>query len=181
MATLVCESCAREFQRELRWVKILKRRGCERQFCSQKCTGIARRLWKSVAQKKREKAAYDEIYRAREVEKIRQNKAAYFRSTYDPEKARRERAKNMSRHVAYCRKYYSDPKRKAAKEAYDLDRRARAYGEYADAYKLLIQLQDEVRKIVPSWYERAKIRGYYDRVIRPNAQQRRRDAQISRW
>ena len=181
MADVVCAACAETFQRELRWVKILRSRGMENQFCSRRCTGMARRTYKLKAQKVREKAIYDEAYRARKAKKIRRYKAAYFQRTYDPEKARMERAKNMRRHVSYCRKYYADPKRKASKEAYDLDRRAASYGDYADSYKLLLQLQAEIRRLVPSWFERAKLRGYYDRVIRPNAQQRRRDAQISRW
>lgn len=178
---LVCEACAKPFQRVKAYVDYQERHGKESRFCSQRCTGMAKRTWKPKKQKKAEKAAYDEDYRRRNAAKLKRIQAAYFQRTYDREKARRERKAKMAWHVAYCRKYYSDPKRKAEKVAYDLDRRADSYGEYADAYKLLLVLQNEVRARIPSRYERAKARGYYDRIARPNAQQRRRDAQNSRW
>jgi hypothetical protein len=180
MIKLICSSCAEPFERVLAFVKYQRRHGAENEFCSQRCVGLARRTYKPKAVKVREKAAYDAIYRATNSAKLKLTRAAYFQRTYDPERARRERAPKMAAHVAYCRKYYADPKRKAEKVAYDLDRRAAAYGDYADAYKLLLKLQDEVRRRLPNKYERLKLRGYYDRT-RPNAQQRRRDAQISRW
>jgi hypothetical protein len=181
MIKLICSSCAEPFKRVLACVKYQRRHGAENEFCSQRCTGLGRRTYKPKAVKVREKAAYDASYRATNSARLKRTRAAYFQRTYDPEKARRERAQKMAAHVVYCRKYYADPKRKADKVAYDLDRRAAAYGDYAEAYKLLLQLQDEIRRRIPDRYERAKARGYYDRVIRPNAQQRRRDAQISRW
>ena len=75
--------------------------------------------------------------------------------------------------------YYADPKRKQEKVDYDQRRRDAKYAEYAECHRLLIELQNLVRTLEPSGYERAKARGYYNngrQVI-----ERKRDANISRW
>ncbi len=111
---------------------------------------------------------------------MRGQKREHHKRTYTPEKGRDFRAKQKASgwdHAAYCREYYSDPKKREAKRRYDQERKARE--RYGDMWEAAIALQDlkaEVIKQQPDKYERAKARGYYDR----SAQQRRRDAGISR-
>lgn len=174
---IVCNHCGRKVRLDASAVNRAKRDG-RRIFCGRRCSGLARRKPKLPArERKAKKAAYDVVYRAHLADEIREKKREYFQRTYDPVKAARERKKKMAWHVAYCRKYYADPKRKAAKVAYDKRRRYSQYGEFSSAARLLTRLQKEICKLSPDRYERAKARGYYDRT----AQQRKRDAQISRW
>jgi len=178
MVTMVrfrCETCRRWAERTRREVKYRQK---PPRFCSLKCCGVARRLNKTKTQKVAEKAAYDRAYRSKNRERLKAKQAAYFRATYDPDAARKLRTRaKMKKHAEYCRRYYADPAKKAAKVAYDQARRDAHYGPFAEAHRVLVMLKRAVVKAQPDRYERAKERGYYDR----NAQQRRRDAQCSRW
>jgi hypothetical protein len=127
---------------------------------------MARRSTLTPAQRKAEKSAYDAQRRADKGPDISAKKAAYHRRTYDPAKARHRRARNMDQHIEYCRK----PEYRAYKADYDREYRAREYGEYAEAYLLLLDLERELRERA-TWYERNKAKGYYTR----SAQQRRRE------
>ena len=76
------------------------------------------------AQKVAEKRLYDMAYRAKNLERIKAGKRAYFQRTYDPREAAVERKKRMHLHVAYCRQ----PRYKAWKREYDRKYRASEYG-----------------------------------------------------
>jgi len=172
--TLTCAGCDARFDRRAAEVKYRRKAGIRRTFCSQACVGAEkhRRLGKSLTQKKRDKSLYDRLYRARNREALRRKKAAYFQCTYDPEEARLARRKNAARHAEYIRRYYADPSNKAAKVAYDKARRAAEYGDFADAYGLLLELQREVIQRCPDKYERLKARGYYERINTTKRQRR---------
>lgn len=137
-------------------------------YCGRACAGIARRLVvpKSAEQKKAEKAAYDREYRRRDPEGMRIYKALYYQETRDPEKEREARKARMPQHVEYCRR----PEYRAKKHEYDLERNAAEYGEYADTWRLLLDLEKEIRSQATA-YERRVANGYYTR----NAQKRRRE------
>ncbi len=174
--TRVCRQCGRSFESRLSEEKYRAGQGRpKRRFCGRKCAAAAKRI--SKAEKVRRKAEYDVKYRAAHLAKLKAYKAAWFQRTYDPETARAERKKRMKWHVEYCRRYYADPARKAEKVEYDASRRAAKYGAYAGAARVLTALKKTITTLCPDKYERAKARGYYER----NAQQRRRDAQVSRW
>lgn len=160
MICFVCDHCGQPFERQ----SVAQVR-CLRLFCSQRCAGLAKtkRLHRSKAQRIAEKATYDKTYRALNLERIRQRKRDYWQRTYDPRKARIERRKTAKQHAAYIKKYYANPVNKAAKVAYDLDRRAAVFGPFAEAYKLLRLLRQEVHARIPSPYERLRATGYYDR------------------
>lgn len=171
----VCESCGEKFERPKGQLG-----RCKHTYCSQSCVGVARRKDVSAAEKKAAKAEYDREYRAKNLKRITKKKAEYVMRTYTPERGREVRDKAKKRlgddyHTKYCRKYYSDPEKKAAKVEYDRQRRAAQYGEFSECWLLLLELEREIRSR-QSGYERRKARGYYTRT----AQQRRRDAQISR-
>lgn len=156
-----CDHCGGHF---LRILSQLYRGKTRRKFCSHACFGADKheRMFKPRAQKKAEKAKYDREYRRKNHARIKQNKRDYFARTYDPAAAAIARKPHAKRHAEYCRRYYTDPKRKAAKKAYDLDRRATVFGPYAGAYKVLLLLRQRVLEQLPDKYERLKAMGYYD-------------------
>ena len=99
---------------------------------------------------KEAKAAYDRTYRKKNRARMKAQKAAYHKRTYDPVKAAKERKKRMPHHVEYCRQ----PKYKAYKRGYDRQRRANMFGEFAEAFEALKALQREIRKQMPDRFER---------------------------
>jgi hypothetical protein len=103
-----------------------------------------------VSISKKAKAAYDRKYRKKNRARLRAQKAAYFQRTYDPVKAAKERKKKMPAHIEYCRQSWY----KAWKKKYDGNRRASKYGEFAEAYALLLALEKEIRKQMPDREQR---------------------------
>jgi hypothetical protein len=133
-------------------------------YCDRTCSGTARRT--PPDQKKEAKRIYDARRRVEKVAEISAKKAAYYQRTRNPAKERERRAANMPRHIEYCRR----PEYRAYKADYDRQLRANEYGEYAETYLLLLDLEREIRSRATQ-YERLKARGYYTR----SAQQRRRE------
>lgn len=112
-------------------------------YCGRRCAGLARRTHKTKAQKRAEKAAYDRIYRAKNLASIKAKKAAHFKRTYDPVAAAVERKKNMPRHVAYCRR----PEYRAKKSIYDKQHRAKKwFGPFAEVAILTTDLNREIKE-----------------------------------
>lgn len=175
---IVCPGCGSTAQKASSAVNRARKSGLQI-YCSRACFVEGRRLHRTEDEKKRLKAEYDEQYRADRLEELKQQKREYFRRTYDPEKARKERATKMQRHVEYCRRYYADPARKKEKYEYDMQRRGEAYADFAEAWRLLMELQKEIRRQVPSLYERRKLTGYYDKINerKRHDRQERRQAQ----
>lgn len=110
-------------------------------YCSRECCGLARRTYKTKADKVAEKSAYDKEYRKRDPEGLKARKHAYYQRTRDPERERAHRKANMARHVEYCRQ----PRYKAWKREYDARYRAKEYGAFADAYTLTMTLNREIK------------------------------------
>ena len=71
----------------------------------------------------------------------------------------------MPAHVEYCR----GPEYRAKKSEYDRQYRAEEYGEFAETYLLLLEVEKEIRSRA-THYERRVANGYYTR----SAQARRR-------
>lgn len=137
--TLQCDFCNCLFERRAIFLSITG----PHIFCSRTCSSLRRKQYKPDDQKKADKAAYDRIYRARNLRRIKRRKRDYFQKTYDPKKAAIERKKNMPRHVEYCRR----PEYRKKKKRYDCHRRAHLkYGDYADCFHLLQRLDGEVSK-----------------------------------
>lgn len=110
-------------------------------FCSRVCSGLSRRQWVSPEQRKAEKRLYDMEYRRKNRAKLKAKKAAYYQRTRDPEKERAHRQKHMARHVEYCRR----PEYRLYKQAYDQQRRDREYGAFAEAARLALTLNREIK------------------------------------
>jgi hypothetical protein len=134
-----CEQCGKPFE----CAPAQKGRHGMRIFCSIECCGLSRRKYKTAAQKKAEKAAYYREYKRKNRRRIKARKRAYHLRTYDPAKARIDRKKNMARHVEYCRQ----PAYKKWKAEYDRRYRStKLYGEYAEAFLTLQEVQHEILK-----------------------------------
>ncbi len=138
MVHLECDACGAEV---IRPAVVFARNG-PRAFCNRTCAAVGRRKGKTDHQRKAEKAEYDREYRERNAARLKQIKAEYFQRTYDPEKARVERNRNMPRHVEYCRRPYYRVK----KRVYDRKRRAQAFGNFAECFPLLQAIESEVAK-----------------------------------
>lgn len=135
-------------------------------YCGKECAAASRRLGRSEAEKKALKAEYDREYRKRDPEALKAYKALYYQETRDPEKERAIRKAKMAQHVEYCRR----PEYKAWKHEYDIQRASEEYGEWAETWRLLLDLEKEIRSQATA-YERRVANGYYTR----NAQKRRRE------
>lgn len=172
--TITCPTCGATAEKRAGHVNRARRLGLAI-YCGRACAGLARRCNKTVAERRAEKRVYDMAYRERMGAALKAKRAAYYQNVTakNPERQRAIRKARMPKHVEYCRR----PEYRAKKHEYDLRRNAAAYGEFAEAFRLLKELEREIRVRVPSKYERLKARGYYDRA----AQQRRRDARIARW
>lgn len=158
-----CQHCGKMVQQSQSSVRRAIREG-KPLYCDRACSGMARRV--APDQKKTAKRIYDARRRVEQASEISAKKAAYYQRTRDPVKERERRRANMGRHVEYCRR----PEYRAYKKDYDRQLRAEEYGDYADAYLLLLDLEREIRSRATS-YERRRARGYYTRTT----QQRRRE------
>lgn len=135
-------------------------------YCGRMCAGLARRVPKTPEQKKAEKAAYDREYRERVAEQRRAQRAEHYQRTKDPVREREIRKQRMPQHVEYCRR----PEYRAYKQEYDRKRAEMEYAEWAETWRLLLDLEKEIRSQATA-YERRVANGYYTR----NAQKRRRE------
>lgn len=158
-----CDYCGKVVQQSQSSIRRAIRER-KRLYCNRTCSGLARRV--SLEQKKEAKRVYDAQRRVEKATELRVKKAAYYQRTRNPAKERERRLANMDRHVEYCRR----PEYRAYKKDYDRESRAAEYGEYAEAYLLLLELEQEIRSRATA-YERRRARGYYTRT----AQQRRRE------
>ena len=119
-------------------------------YCNHRCVGQAKRTTK--AEKVELKRLYDEAYRAKNRAALKVKKRAYFKRTYDPAKAAIERKKTMPRHVEYCRR----PEYRVKKQAYDEKRRDSEYGAFAEAARLAINLNREIKKRMSNYEIRSQ-------------------------
>jgi hypothetical protein len=141
MISIVCPYCGKSAKKRPSDVNRAKRTGLKI-YCSLRCSALGRRGGKTKAQKKEEKRLYDIEYRTKNLDEIRAKKKEYFKRTYDPVKAAKDRKKTMARHVEYCRQ----PWYKAWKKEYDKRYRASEYGEYADVFLLVQTLDREIQE-----------------------------------
>lgn len=163
MVVAFCQYCGGVVQQSQSSVRRAIREG-RPLYCDRVCVGLARRV--PSDEKKEAKRIYDARRRVERAAELRAEKAAYYQRTRDPAKEREYRRAHMGRHLEYCRR----PEYVAYKKDYDRELRAEEYGEFAEAYLLLLDLEREIRSRATA-YERRKARGYYTR----SAQQRRRE------
>lgn len=174
MLTRVCPQCGNGFATKTGRANRADKIGAPL-YCGRVCAGLARRLAvpKTPEQKKAEKAAYDKARRERLGEVLRDQKRSAYYANHSEMLSRHAayRVKRMPAHVEYCRQ----PEYKAKKHIYDLQRNSAEYGEFAEAHRLLVDLEKEIRSQATA-YERRVANGYYTR----SAQKRRRELWLTK-
>lgn len=165
-ATAICNHCRKRFMRAAGALNRAMRAGSPL-FCSMKCSGMSRRSTKPKAQKRADKAAYDKRRREELHEELCAKKRAAYYANHEANLAKfsAKRKERMPAHVEYCRR----PQYRAKKSDYDKKIRADEYGDFAETYLLLLEVEKEIRSRATS-YERRVANGYYTR----SAQARRR-------
>ncbi len=166
MGTATCQHCNKQFERAIGALNRAKRAGAPL-YCGMKCSELGRRANKPKAQRRKEKAEYDKARRNELRDEIREQKRAAYYANHKESlgKHAKYRKKRMPKHVEYCRR----PEYKEKKVEYDRKHRAAEYGEFAETYLLLLEVEKEIRSRATS-YERRVANGYYTR----SAQARRR-------
>jgi len=158
---VTCAHCGKTSEKPTGDVNRADRAGAPK-YCDRVCAGLARRNDRTAAERKAIKADYDRARRERLADQIKAAKAAHHKRTYDPEKAKALRLATAAQIAAYKVAYMADPENRRAKHEYDIARAAGSYGEWADAWRLLLELEREIVRLVPDRYERAKgRRGHY--------------------
>lgn len=183
----ICTTCGRRFDKERSQLNRALKASPGKLFCSLKCSGASRRKPKlPLAERKARKAAYDAIRRSIHGEELRAQKRELYHATKSYEKgvairARQRELHGEHYHRDYCRaRYARRPQLKVGKRLYDRRRRYKMwYGPLAGAAWVLWKLEREISSRYVSGYERRKARGYYSSGR--DCQQRKRNAQISRW
>lgn len=156
-----CEHCQRTFLVERGQVNAGRGR-----FCTMACSGARRRKHIPADEKKRLKAEYDREYRRKNASLVKAKKAAYFKRTYDPEKARAFREANRGYLAEVKRRCYMRPEYRAHKAQKDREYRCRQdYGEWWEAASLLIDLDREIDRQMPD-YEVRKSKGTLNKTQR---------------
>lgn len=162
-----CPQCGSEFLactgRANRAIKLLAPL-----YCGKACSSAARRIEVDAETKRTLKAEYDRKRREALADKMKADKRAYYEANRDRLLAQMAeyRKVRMPAHVEYCRR----PEYRAKKHECDMQRNAAEYGEWAETWRLLLDLEKEIRSQATA-YERRVANGYYTR----NAQKRRRE------
>jgi hypothetical protein len=112
-------------------------------YCNRRCSALGQcsKIRKTRAQKRKEKRLYDIEYR-KTSPTLKARRHAFYVRTYDPVKAAKVRKKRAPYHVEYCRQ----PWYKAWKKKYDARYRASKLGAFAEAYRLTIELDREIKR-----------------------------------
>jgi len=155
---VICAHCGESTQKSVSAINRAKAAG-NNLYCGRTCSGLGRRTGFTKAQQVERKREYDAEYRQQNIVRIKTNKAAHFKKTYDPQKAAVERQKTMHRHVEYCRR----PEYRAKKKLYDREYRARKiYGEFWESFLLLQDVMTEAGSRMPQ-RERKISSGYFNK------------------
>lgn len=110
-------------------------------YCGRKCSGLSRRMNKTEQQKKEEKRLYDEQYRAKNIEMLKEKKREYHKHSYDPVIEAQRRKLKMPRHIEYCR----HPEYREWKSGYDKQYRAKRYhGDFWESFLVLQDIEKEI-------------------------------------
>lgn len=112
-------------------------------YCTRRHSGLGRRVDKSDAEKKEEKAWYDAFNRLALADEIRLRKAEYFQKDYaaNPEKYRKWRRRRQQLHNEYCR----HPKYRKWKKRYDRSYRAnKFYGSMSEVFLAWLDLKNYI-------------------------------------
>lgn len=151
---IVCAHCGKKAFRYIGHVNRSNKLG-NQLYCGRTCAGLGRRKNKSLEQKKEEKRLYDIEYRAKNFERDRPKRAAYFQLDYArrPEHYKKVRQRRMAAHVEYCRR----PEYRAKKHIYDRARYAKGkFGDWWENHVLVMQIGEECERHMSKYEIRLK-------------------------
>ncbi len=147
-------------------------------YCNRTCAGLARRgEVRTDAERKQIKSDYDRQRRTDLHDQLKAEKRAAYeaKKAADIEAVRAQQRKQREAQKAsgYRDNYLKTDRYKKYKHEYDLRTRSEEwYGEYAEAHRLLVELERLIRQQCPDKYERLKARGYYERANECRRQKR---------
>jgi len=137
---IICAHCGKKSEKPKGHVNLSNRKGAPL-FCDRKCAGLGRRIEKTAAQRKEEKRLYDLAYREKNRDWLTMYKQMAYQRDKDPVKEAAYRKRFAERHKEYCR----TPEYRAWKQQYDKQHRAKnIYGEFSEAFLLLMEIEQEV-------------------------------------
>jgi hypothetical protein len=119
--------------------------------------------------KKEAKRLYDIEYRRKNLERINERKRKYNSSPAGRAMQKRQREKQKSNHLKYCR----TKKYRQYKKEYDQEFRSKKlYGEFWECMILVEKIFNKVIELTPDKYERDKMRGNINRLQAKQAMKR---------
>jgi hypothetical protein len=144
MKTMNCPQCTAQFEARVGHANRAAKTGAPL-YCGRACAGLARRraVPLSEAERKEAKRVYDAARRLAKHAELCAKKRDHYYANREPIKAKQTvyRAKHMQRHVEYCRR----PEYREWKKSYDRTYTAKQkFGEFADAFLLLQDIENEV-------------------------------------
>lgn len=135
-----CEYCGDEIEKRVGHVTRAIKDGMHL-FCDKICSGLSRRINRSIEERKAIKQQYDKEFRVKNKERLKAEKASHFKNTYDSAKAAIVRKKRAPYHAEYCRQ----PEYRKWKKGYDEQYRAKKlYGEDWESGILLKNILSEI-------------------------------------
>lgn len=160
MTAIVCKYCGKKSDKPSGSTNRVLRGG-KNVYCNHKCFGFDKRRHYSLKERKKLKADYDKERRKKIPLLIKKKKAESFQKNYNPVKAAIIRKERMAYHVKYCQ----SPEYREKKRIYDVERRSKKQALYFhECWCLLVEIDREVKKIMPDKYERLKMRGLLERI-----------------
>ncbi len=136
---IICPHCKEEADIYIGYVNRAKRLGVPR-YCSKKCSGLARKIYRSKSERKRIKQNYDKLYRDRGYVYIIKAMRFFYEYENNPEKFKAIRKKRKEKHTKYCQQ----PEYRIWKKEYDLKYHAKnKYGEFWESAILINELEKE--------------------------------------
>jgi len=152
---IICEQCGQSFKKERAHVNRARKLGF-RLFCDRNCAGLARRVERSVEEKKEMKRLYDIEYR-KDNQILKLKKAEYYKSPSGRAVQKRNRARRKDKHLEYIR---TDAYKKW-KHEYDQKYQAKKnFGEFWESKLILKQIEKEIE---PEIYKVKIERGTYNK------------------
>lgn len=152
--SLKCNACRKKFQVELGQWNYRRAK-----YCSRPCSHEGRRFHRTDAEKKEIKRLYDIEFRRKNRERLKAEKAEYFKKVYaaNPEKFQIERKKRKKAHKEYLKTYCARPEWKTHKKSYDQEFRAKKlFGPLWESAILTIELNNEVKRRMSNYEIRLK-------------------------
>lgn len=162
---IICAQCSKKTDKFIGVINRAKKQ-CAPLFCNRTCAGLHRRKNLTAEQKKEAKRLYDEKYRNENKKLLKKKKAEFYKKNHDREREKEKRRLRAPQHAEYCRQ----PEYKKWKKQYDRQFRAKKFfGEFNEAFCVLLELEDEILTRVTR-YEIYQTNGTLNKHL-----QRRRD------